>query len=83
MSFETHAIHGSSQSQASSNGLAHAVKGLWRGYWEHRAKKASVRLLRSLDNRTLDDIGMHRSEIESYVYDKYKERMRRYQGHWE
>ena len=83
MSFETHAIYGSSQSHASGHGLAGTVKGLWRGYWEHRARKASVRLLSSLDNRTLDDIGMHRSEIESFVYSRSKDRLRRYEPNWE
>jgi uncharacterized protein YjiS (DUF1127 family) len=56
---------------------------LWRAYWERRARKASIMLLSSLDNRTLDDIGLDRSEIQSFVYDRSKERLRRYQPTWE
>ena len=66
-----------------AHGTAQFVTGLWRAYWERRARKASVFLLRSLDNRTLDDIGLHRSEIESLVYDKSKDRRRRYEPNWE
>ena len=55
------------------HGLTQSIKGLWRTYWEHRARRASVMLLSSLDNRTLDDIGLDRSEIESFVYDKSRE----------
>lgn len=83
MSFETHAIYGSSASQAASRSLSQSVKGLWRAYWERRARKASIFLLSSLDNRTLEDIGMHRSEIELFVYNKSKERLRRYEASWE
>ncbi len=66
-----------------AHGTVQFAKGLWRAFWERRARKASVMLLSSLDNRTLDDIGLDRSEIESFVYDKSKERLRRYQPSWE
>ena len=65
------------------HGLTQSIKGLWRTYWELRARKASVMLLSSLDNRTLDDIGLDRSEIESFVYDKSRSRLRQYQPGWE
>ena len=51
----------------------------WHAYWAHRAQRASVHLLSSLDDRTLQDIGVNRSEIESVVYSKYGERRRHYQ----
>ena len=40
----------------------------WRTYWAHKAQQTTVLILRSLDDRTLKDIGMDRSEIESVVY---------------
>ena len=36
----------------------------WRTYWAHKAQQTTVLILRSLDDRTLKDIGMDRSEIE-------------------
>jgi uncharacterized protein YjiS (DUF1127 family) len=51
----------------------------WKAYWAARAQRASVRLLSSLNDRTLQDIGVDRSEIESIVYAKSRERVRRYQ----
>ena len=55
----------SSQSHASErdHGVAPFIKGLWAAYWQSRARRASVVYLNSLDNRTLDDIGLDRSEI--------------------
>ena len=88
MSSGTHAICNSSPSHTvadatDGHGLTQSIKGLWRTYWEHRARRASVMLLSSLDNRTLDDIGLDRSEIESFVYDKSRSRLRRYEPGWE
>ena len=69
--------------QATGPRLAHFVKGLWRAYWAGRARRASVFYLSSLDERTLQDIGLHRSEIESVVYAKSKDRRGRYEPNWE
>ena len=48
--------------------LSDAVRSAWAGYWTRKAERATVLVLRSLDSRTLKDIGLHRSEIESVVY---------------
>src|SRR5262249_12322353 len=48
----------------------HHLSELWRAYWIGRARRASVVLLSSLDDRTLADIGLARSEIEWAVCDK-------------
>jgi uncharacterized protein YjiS (DUF1127 family) len=66
-------------SPATDHGVVQFVHGLWRAFWERRAQRASVMYLSSLDSRTLDDIGLDRSEIVSFVYDKSRDRLRRYQ----
>ena len=48
--------------------LLDTVKQTWARYWRHRAAFAAATMLRSLDDRTLKDIGLDRSEIESVVY---------------
>lgn len=45
-----------------------AFRGAWRAYWRHRAERATLFMLQSLDDRTLKDIGIDRSEIGSVVY---------------
>jgi uncharacterized protein YjiS (DUF1127 family) len=54
----------------------------WRFYWERRAQRATVLILSSLDERTLRDIGLARSEIESCVYGGDNDRLRRYHATW-
>lgn len=54
----------------------------WRGYWERRARRATVLILHSLDKRTLHDIGISPSEIQSCVYSRSGDRLRRYQETW-
>jgi uncharacterized protein YjiS (DUF1127 family) len=41
---------------------------LWRTYWQHRTHRAAVLMLQALDDRTLADIGLSRSQIVSAVY---------------
>jgi uncharacterized protein YjiS (DUF1127 family) len=40
---------------------------VWTRYWTRRAERATVAVLQTLDDRTLEDIGLDRSEIESLV----------------
>ncbi len=47
---------------------------LWTRYWQRRTRIATVALLRALDDRTLKDLGLHRSEIGSLVYGTRRER---------
>lgn len=58
--------------------IAHA----WRGYWQRRAQRATIHLLDSLDDRTLHDIGIGRSEITSAVYGRRGDRARCYEESW-
>lgn len=53
----------------------------WRNYWNWRARQATIVILRGLDQRTLHDIGISPSEIESCVYGK-RDRRRRYDENW-
>lgn len=39
------------------------IVGMWRRYWVRRTQHATMRLLQSLDDRTLKDIGISRSAI--------------------
>jgi len=49
-------------------GFGGRFAGLWRSYLDRRARRATVRILHSLDARTLRDIGISPAEIESLVY---------------
>ena len=57
------------------------MRGAWRAYWEWRARKVTILLLRSLDQRTLHDIGIAESEIESLVCGG-NDRCSRYDATW-
>jgi uncharacterized protein YjiS (DUF1127 family) len=61
--------------------VAFARRG-WRTYWERRARRATVLILCSLDERTLHDIGISPSEIASCVYSGSEDRLRRYNETW-
>jgi uncharacterized protein YjiS (DUF1127 family) len=54
------------------------LRGLARAYWDYRLRRATIVVLQKLDDRTLADIGIDRHEIESAVYDKTRDRARRY-----
>ena len=74
-----------SHSMALSTGLrlVQYLRDLWRAYWAHRARRASIVLLSSLDDRTLADIGLARTEIESVVREKSRQRLRHYAPDWQ
>lgn len=57
------------------------IRKAWRSYWDWRARRVTVLLLSSLDRRTLHDIGIEPSEIESLVYG-CGDRRRRYDAAW-
>src|SRR5207247_961545 len=54
--------------------LGDFVRQAWHAYWARKARRATVYMLRSLDDHALHDIGVHRSEIESVVYGRSGER---------
>ena len=74
-----------SHSLALSTGLrfVHYLRDLWRAYWAHRTRRASIVLLSSLDDHTLADIGLARSEIEAVVREKSRQRLHHYAPDWQ
>ena len=63
-------------------GAGSVFKSWWDAYWTMRARRTTVMMLRSLDDRSLHDIGVDRSEIESVVYGKPSDRTLHYQRNW-
>jgi uncharacterized protein YjiS (DUF1127 family) len=57
------------------------VRRWWQAYWHWRARKATILILRSLDRRTLSDIGISPGEIESLIHSG-GDRLRRYDAAW-
>lgn len=70
-------IHQASSKRA-IDGLNY-VKSLVHRYLDYRHKRRAVSELRSLGSRTLKDMGLHRSEINSLVHCDRKERRRFFQ----
>jgi len=50
------------------------LKREWAAYWTRNAQRATVRILQDLDDATLRDIGLSRSEIDSVVYSNARDR---------
>jgi len=75
-------------SQRNQHALSLAASGtgivtqLWRAYWRWNARRATVKLLHSLDRRSLKDIGIDPSEIESIVHGRPADRTRSYRADW-
>lgn len=61
----TRAEHSRPGIRARIGGWAHAQ---WQGHQARRRYRKTIRTLNGLDDRTLHDIGVHRSEIESYAW---------------
>ena len=57
-----------------------AIKWLLQRYREHRGRRRAIAELRSVDPRTLKDIGIDRTEFTSIVYGDPRGRRRRYAG---
>jgi uncharacterized protein YjiS (DUF1127 family) len=54
----------------------------WSAWQRRREQKRTVHILSTLDGRTLKDIGVDPSEIESVVYGNPSERVRPYGKDW-
>src|SRR5262245_12047086 len=55
---------------------ASAISRTWNTYLQRRTRRATVLMMQALDDYTLRDIGINRSEIESVVYGRPVERKR-------
>ncbi|HJZ43119.1 MAG TPA: DUF1127 domain-containing protein [Hyphomicrobiaceae bacterium] len=67
MTCTAHAIPGQ-VTPSGRPGLSGLLKREWSAFWTRSAQRATVRILRGLDDATLRDIGLSRSEIDSVVY---------------
>jgi uncharacterized protein YjiS (DUF1127 family) len=66
---------------AAAGDLSRSIERAWRCYWDYQARRATMMLLHSLDDRTLSDIGFQRSEIHSVVFGS-PDRVRPYHPDW-
>ena len=62
--------------------VLHAISSAAQLYMAWSVRRATLRMLAQLDERTLHDIGMSRSEIHSIVYSEADDRLRRYDSMW-
>jgi len=62
--------------------MLRALSAMWCGHITWQAKRATIAVLHELDERTLKDIGLDRSEIESVVLGATGERLRTYDDKW-
>ena len=79
---EAGALPTSARSHAVSARIGSIVRQLWRAYWDHQARRATIMLLHTLDDRALADIGFKRSEIDPAVFASTSDRLRRYDPKW-
>jgi uncharacterized protein YjiS (DUF1127 family) len=59
-------------------GLGGFVQREWRAFLARKAQRGTVRVLQGLDDATLRDIGLSRSEIDSFVYGRASDRRQHY-----
>ena len=69
-------------SRALSDRIGSLARRHWQAYWHYQARRATTVLLDALDDRTLAEIGLRRSEIESAVAGRPQDRRRRYDAQW-
>jgi uncharacterized protein YjiS (DUF1127 family) len=72
--------HANSAIASPINMLRHHLATAWSQYMAWRARRATKLLLKSLDDRTLADIGVLRSGIDAVVRDIEIQRRRWYVG---
>lgn len=63
--------------------MSDAIARVWRAYLDRRTRLATLRVLHSMDDRMLKDIGIRRSEIHSVIYSEAGDRVRRFEKTWE
>lgn len=62
--------------------VSERAAGLWVRFRTWQARRQTARSLSALDTRTLMDIGISRSEIDSLIYEPNRNRRRRYDPDW-
>jgi uncharacterized protein YjiS (DUF1127 family) len=62
--------------------LTAGARRLWGAWWDYQARSATVLILDALDERTLKDIGLSRSEIRAVVLGGDTARPRVYAPRW-
>jgi uncharacterized protein YjiS (DUF1127 family) len=58
--------------------VASTLRKLWEAYWRYRARKPTTVTLQSLDDRTLADLGLVRTELSTMVSSRPADRL----YHW-
>lgn len=61
-------LHGHGETHSPASRILSLAQRAWSAYWARKAERATLLILRSLDDRTLKDIGLDRSEIDSVVH---------------
>jgi uncharacterized protein YjiS (DUF1127 family) len=56
-----------SRSDRGGHALGRLVRRAWAAYWHWQIRRATARLLHSLDDRVLNDLGISRDEIPVYA----------------